>query len=339
MAYTTIDDPSEYFNTVTWSGNGADDRNITGVGFQPDTVWYKERNNAVSHRWVDAVRGIGKELYVDIANAEFSASNELQAYQSDGFQIGSDVSINASGDTYVGWCWKASGSTASNTDGVNASTVSANQTAGFSIVTYTRNSDSVTTVGHGLGKAPKVKIEKDRDTNSTSWSFITNAIDGTDDYGFLDTTATFASTTSGFTSTVFRSAMGANQGAILAYVFAEIQGYSKFGTYTGNAAVDGPFVYTGFKPAWIMTKSTTATASWTILDNKRDPFNVTSKRLFADDYQAESDSTSGNTDFLSNGFKIRTSHSGINESNGVFIYMAFAEHPFVSSKGVPVTAR
>ena len=338
MAYTTIDNGKDYFNTVTWSGNGADDRNITGVGFQPDTVWYKERNNAVSHRWVDAVRGIGKELYVDIANAEYSASNELQAYQSDGFQIGSDGSINGSSDTYVGWCWKASGSTASNTDGTNASTVSANQTAGFSIVTYTRDGSSVTTVGHGLGKTPKVKIEKDRDTDSTSWSFITNA-SGSDQYGFLDTTATFNSTTSGFTSTVFRSAMGANQGDILAYVFAEIQGYSKFGIYEGNGSTDGAFVYTGFKPSFIIMKPTNQSTEWTLQDTTRDPVNPVNNRLIPNDYVAEYTNTSCLTDFLSNGFKMRTNHPSNNSSGYTFFYMAFAEHPFVSSEGVPVTAR
>ncbi len=347
MAYTTIDNGKDYFNTLTWSGDNST-RSITGVGFSPDWVWIKSRSDSAGQVIYDSVRGNGKQLQTHNADAEQTNPQfgYVSSFNSDGFTLTPGTysgyesgNVNMSGRTFVGWNWRGSDSNAvSNTDGTNASTISANQTAGFSIVTYTRDSNSVTTVGHGLGKTPKVKIEKDRDSDSTSWSFITNA-SGSDQYGFLDTTATFNSTTSGFTSTVFRSAMGANQGAILAYVFAEIQGYSKFGIYEGNGSTDGAFVYTGFKPSFIIMKPTNQSTEWTLQDTARDPVNPVNNRLIPNDYAVEYTNTSCLTDFLSNGFKMRTNHPSNNSSGYTYFYMAFAEHPFVSSEGVPVTAR
>jgi hypothetical protein len=225
-----------------------------------------------------------------------------------------------------------------NVKGINQSVVSPNTTAGFSIVKYTRDGNSSTTVGHGLGKTPKVKIEKDRDTGSTNWSFITSA-SGSDQYGFLNLTDAFGSTTSGFTSTVFNSAMGANQGDIIAYVFAEIEGYSKFGSYTGSGNADGPFVYTGFRPAWVMIKKSNSTGRWTLQDAVREPFNVVQKFLLAESSDAEDTSAGQDLDFLSNGFKIRNSNARQNGDGDTYIYLAFAENPFVTSTGKPVTAR
>ncbi len=225
-----------------------------------------------------------------------------------------------------------------NVKGTNQAVVSPNITAGFSIVKYTRDGNSSTTVGHGLGKIPKVKIEKDRDTGSTNWSFITSAT-GSDLYSFLNTTDAFGSTTSGFTSTVFNSAMGANQGDIIAYVFAEIEGYSKFSSYTGNGNADGPFVYTGFKPKWLLQRRTNASGQgWTIQNSDNQSYNLINNYLFA---QSSGSTFSGyaQIDFLSNGFKIRTADAQTNGSGDTYIYMAFAENPFVSSGGTPVTAR
>ncbi len=343
MAYTTIDNGKDYFNTVLFTGNGANGHGITGVGFSPDWVWLKSRANTESH-WVgDSVRGANLRLQMNESNAEFDTTSNsypgVSSYDSDGFTVGRSDAANANNQSMVAWNWRGSDSNAvSNTDGTNASTVSANQTAGFSIVKYTRDGNSVTTIGHGLGKTPKVKIEKDRDTSSTNWSFITSA-SGSDQYGFLNTTASFNSTTSGFTSTVFRSAMGANQGDIIAYCFAEIQGYSKFGTYAGNGSTDGAFVYTGFKPSFIIMKPTNQSTEWTLQDTVRDPINPVNNRLIPDSNVAEYTNTSCLTDFLSNGFKMRTNHPSNNSSGYTFFYMAFAEHPFVSSEGVPVTAR
>ncbi len=225
-----------------------------------------------------------------------------------------------------------------NVKGTNQSVVSPNQTAGFSIVSYTRNSDSVTTVGHGLGKTPKVLIEKDRDTGSTNWAFITTAR-GADQYAFLNTTAAFGSTTSGFTSTVFRSSMGANQGDIIAYVFAEIEGYSRFHSYVGNGATKGSFVYTGFRPAYLMTRRTSAGSDgWAVFDSARDPYNGMQYYEFINNGNAEGSGTI-RLDFLSNGFKWRQAGSSWNADAEEYIFMAFAENPFVTSTGTPVTAR
>jgi hypothetical protein len=227
-----------------------------------------------------------------------------------------------------------------NVKGANQSVVSPNSTAGFSIVSYTRNSDSVTTVGHGLSKTPKVLIEKDRDTASTNWSFITTAIDGTDDYAFLNLTNAFTALgATEFTTTTFRSSMGANQGDIIAYVFAEIEGYSKFGSYIGNGSTDGTFVYTGFRPSFFMTKPSSTTGEWTMYDNTRDTFNVADRRLIANDTGFEYNNGNGLIDFLSNGFKMRVNHPSNNTSGVTYLYMAFAENPLVTSTGEPVTAR
>ena len=340
----TISDSSQYFNTAIWSGDGTDDRSITGVGFQPDTVWYKERNNAVSHRWVDAVRGIGKELYVDLSNAEFSASNELQAYESDGFQIGNDVSINASGDTYVGWCWKGSNTTASNTDGSITSTISANQTAGFSIVTYTGTGANAT-VGHGLGKKPDVIIIKDRD-NAKSWVVYTSVLGATKSLNLntSDAQATgiteFQSTeptTSVFSLATDNNVNGSGQ-RYVAYCFNNVEGYSKFGSYTGNGSTDGTFIYTGFRPALVIVKKYSAGENWNMTDSTRSPFNVCQHGLSPSTSSAEDTTNGVRIDLLSNGFKPRDTAGQYNDSGASYIYMAFG-HTFVDSNGNPNTAR
>jgi len=336
----TIDDGSDYFNTVLYSGTSSA-QSITGVGFQPDWVWMKSRNQAFSPQIADNVRGNTKYLSSNSTNAESTATNRITSFDSDGFSVGdAGGSVNGSGNNIVAWNWLGSNTTASNTDGTNASTVSANQTAGFSIVSYTRNSDSVTTVGHGLGKTPKVLIEKDRDTSGTNWAFITTAIDGTDDYSFLNTTNAFGATTANaFTTTTFRSSMGANQGDIISYVFAEIEGYSKFGSYTGNGSTDGTYIHTGFKPAWVMIKRTDSADNWIIFDNKRDSFNGVGRMVSANLSNGEYDDPTDNLDFVSNGFKLTTSNARDNASGGTYLYMAFAENPFSTSSGVPVTAR
>ena len=351
MAYTTIDDPTQYFNTVLWTGDGTDDRNITGVGFQPDMVWEKKRNEAGSHRIADSVRGATNVLFPDLSNAEASRPNEFQAFISDGFQIGSDSNFNQSSNTHVGWSWLASNTTASNTDGDITSTVSANTTAGFSIVSWTGNGTAGQTIGHGLGAVPNIIITKGR-SSALNWFLFDSMssylkrlkLNTTDAQADTDGLNDTAPTSSLFT--VSGGGEGNTSGVTyIGYLFAEKKGYSKFGNYTGNGGssgvnnADGTFVYTGFKPAWIMIKRTDSAQQWGIADSKRDVDNPVQHHLFAESNQADSASSYNNFDFLSNGFKLRSGDQWTNASGGTYIYMAFAESPFVSSGGIPTTAR
>jgi len=355
MAYTTIDDPSAYFQTTLYSGTGST-ASVTNGGnsdLQPDWVWIKARNATRDHRLLDSTRGVQKELVSNSTSAEYTESTGFTAFQSDGFQHGGANGYGASGETYVSWQWKANGGTTTTNDasstsvGTIDSVYQANTTAGFSIVTYT-GTGSAGTIAHGLGVAPTVIIGKDR--SDTSQWFVQHPALGATHYGELDDTTAFADDANYFndstpTSTVFGvGSDGATGGTTnyVAYCFAPIQGYSKFGSYTGNAAEpEGPFIYTGFKPAWIMVKASSESGqAWVIGDNKRDPDNVAVAKLFANSSSAESAAVGDNNwDFLSNGFKIRTQDDAMNKSGVTFIYMAFAESPFVSSEGVPTTAR
>ena len=343
MAYTTIDDPTEYFETTLFTGNGST-QNITGLNFQPDWIWYKRRNSTNHNRLIDSVRGSNKNLASDLTNAENTESTYVTSFNSDGWSIGSNTDINASNDTIVAWAWKAGGSASSNSDGSITSSVSASTDAGFSIVSYTGNATANATVGHGLGVAPSMMIVKKRN-GAFNWgiyhksltahkllAFTTGAPD--DDASYWNDVEP--------TSSVFNLGSGAltngSGSTMIAYCFAEKQGYSKFGSYTGNGNADGTFVYTGFKPAWVMTKQTSGGNHWHIHDNKRNPFNVVGKNLKADSSNAEEDPAGGENsrDFLSNGFKFRNADH--NNSNGqTYIYMAFAEEPLVGDN--PATAR
>ena len=347
MAYTTIKKPSDYFNTVLYTGNGSTN-NITGVGFQPDFTWIKSRTEGYGHSLFDAVRGVTKAIASEGTGAEYTFSTGLTAFGSDGFTLGSGTVVNNNSQNHASWNWKANGAGSANTDGSISSTVSANTTSGFSIVSYT-GTGSAGTVGHGLGSTPKMIIIKnitqvtdwvvghqEADT-SNPWNKYLQLNDPTvplDSPVFNDTAPTnsvFSVGADGKTSS--------GAGSHIAYCFADVQGYSKFGSYTGNGNADGTFVYTGFKPAWVMMKNTSnATSSnWLILDNKRDTYNVADSHLDADNSDAESSASWVNTDFLSNGFKLRTSDETINESTNTFIYMAFAEQPLVGDN--PATAR
>ena len=346
MAYTTIDKPTDYFNTVLWTGDGTDDRNITGVGFQPDMVWEKKRNEAGSHRIADSIRGATNVMFPDLTNAEASRPNEFQAFISDGFQIGSDSNFNGSSNTHVGWSWLAGGSASSNSDGSITSSVSANTTAGFSIVSWTGTAANAT-VGHGLGQALDMVIVKNRD-DADDWITWHNAFAGTE---FIRLNLTNSKQTGATrwnstipTSSVFSlgSSNGSNGSSddMIAYCFAEKKGYSKIGSYTGNGNADGPFIHTGFKPAWVMFKGSSFSGeNWDMYDNKRETFNVMDTTLKADSNGGESSNSLFNVDFLSNGIKLRNGHTGTNQSGSTYIYMAFAENPFVSSGGIPCTAR
>ena len=338
---STIEKGSDYFNTVLYSGNSST-QSITGVGFQPDWLWLKSRSNAASHGLFDVLRVIsGAEaiLSSNTTAAENTGGAYISSFDTDGFTLNGNTSGNGSGHTYVGWNWKANGSGVLNEVGDIDSTVSANTTAGFSIVTYT-GTGSASTVGHGLGVAPSMIIAKQR--NVTDHWVIYHKDTGKDKVMLFTTSAAISSAnywgTGGVTSTVFgtKGSSAANGvGSIVAYCFAEVAGYSAFGSYIGNgSSTDGPFIYTGFRPAWILVKvaaNQINAASWQIYDTTRNTFNVIPTYLFADSSGAESDtaSTYFSADILSNGFKLRAANTyGINQSGATYIYMAFAENPF-----------
>jgi hypothetical protein len=336
----TINRGDDYFQAVTYTGNGSTNT-ITGLRFQPDFVWVKGRSGATDHALYDAVRGTTKDLVSNSTAAETTQSTGLTAFNSDGFTLGALAKMNTNAATYVAWCWKAGGSTSSNTSGSITSTVSVNTTAGFSVVTYTGNGSSPVTIGHGLGVAPKFIIIKDRSVVS-SWVVQHTSLGWTQ--GFLGITTAAASTSTLFsnntapTSSVFTVGGYSNNNAenYVAYCWAEIAGFSRFGSYTGNGSTDGTFVYTGFRPEFIMFKRTNDVSDWNILDTIRSPYNTSITRLFANSSNAEN-SSAGNydIDILSNGFKQRNTNtstaSNSNLNGSTYIFMAFAENPFKNS--------
>ena len=352
MAYTTIDDPSKYFQIALYTGN-AGTNNIVNDGnsdLQPDWVWIKNRSTGgKDHGLFDSTRGTTKQLNSNNNNAENTVSTSLTAFNSDGFTLGADGGPNANSDSHVAWQWKANGGTTStNSSGSSNSTVQANTTAGFSIVKRTGTGSAGATYGHGLGAVPDVIINKG--LNSNEWYSYFKAIGGGTHW--IDLSGTGAKVDDAnmwndtdATSTVFTvgNSGGSNGSSVeyIAYCFTSIQGYSKFGSYTGNANDDGPFIYTGFKPKFAIFKASSASGEgWAIRDSARSPFNQMSHKLSANVNAAEGTTADDNDcDFLSNGIKLRSNDNQMNKTGTTFIYIAFAEHPFVSSEGVPVTAR
>ena len=343
MAYTTIDKPDDYFDTVLWTGNGST-QSITGVGFQPDWVWGKERNGATHHQVYDSVRGATKRIYTSSTVAEDTMSTGLTSFDSDGFSLGSNAGLNNNTNTYVGWNWLAGGTASSNTDGSITSSVSANTTAGFSIVSYTGNGTVGATIGHGLGTTPKVFIIKSRSL-VRNWIVYHSSLGETEGIR-LNLTNASASDTGLFNSTAPNSTvvtlgdytvLNGSGSTYIAYCFAEKKGYSKFGSYIGNGNNDGTFVYTGFKPAFVMNKISSGVDNWLISDNKRLGYNEKNQQLFPN--LANAEQTNVRYDLYSNGFKVVNNNAEINTSGATYIYMAFAENPFVTSTGICCTAR
>ena len=354
MAYTTINKSTAHFNTKLYTGNGST-QSITGVGFQPDFTWIKQRLSAgYNHALFDAVRGATKVLQSNANVVERTLSDSLTAFGSDGFSLGADAdgtygnTVNQNTKSQVAWNWKANGQGSSNTDGsINTTYTSVNTTAGFSISSYTGSGSSGDTIGHGLGAVPKMIIIK-RLTGARDWAVYHSSL-GATKYLELNNTNAAATDTGYWNDTEPTSSLitfgndGQTNGGsdpLIMYAFAEKTGYSKFGSYVGNGNADGTFVYTGFKPAFVMMKNTSnATSSdWLILDNKRDTYNVADSHLDANNSDAESSASWVNTDFLSNGFKLRTSDETINESTNTFIYMAFGQS-IVGTNGVTAKAR
>jgi hypothetical protein len=348
MSYTNgLDKPTDYFNTKLYTGTGAT-HSITGVGFQPDWVWIKERSSTSSHALFDSIRGATIKLSSNNTDANNTSTADLTSFDSDGFTNGDSGAVNESGQTYASWNWKANGSGSSNTDGSITSTVSANTTSGFSIVSYTGNGSAGATIGHGLGGVvPNVIIAK-KLNNTSNWSVYHSGIGNfaktlslnttsgtTTDSGVWDNVPTSSTFLVGSDNTT-----NANGDNYIAYCFAEKKGFSKFGSYTGNGSTDGTFIYTGFKIAFYLWKRIDSAGEWFIVDNKRDTENITEVSLKPNTSEAESIGNGYNgVDFLSNGVKVRQANSDINNSSGTYIYMAFAESPFVTSTGIPTTAR
>ena len=345
MSYTDIDKPEDYFNTKLYTGNGTTDYAITGVGFQPDFFWGKKRSASGSHFLVNNISGVGKHLHSDYNGAETTFAEGVKSFDSDGVTIGTAGDINTNGATHVAWNWLASNTTASNTQGDITSTVSANTTSGFSIVSYT-GTGSTATIGHSLNSAPAMIIIKNR-SSTENW-IVYHSSEGATKHLKLNTTDASATSSGTFnntepTSSVFtvntNTNTNANGSNMIAYCFAEKKGFSKFGSYTGNGNADGTFVYTGFKPAVVICKKSSASGTnWGIIDNKRaNSFNEISAMLNPNSSGTEG--ANNNCDFVSNGFKWRSSDGNSNTSGDTFIYMAFASEPFTTSTGIPCTAR
>jgi len=335
---TTATQAGKFFNAVTYTGTGSS-LGVTGVGFQPDWVWVKSRSAATDHGLYDAVRGVQKQLESNQSGAETTETTGLTAFGSDGFTTGALAQMNTSAATYVAWNWKANGSGSSNTAGSITSTVSANTTSGFSIVTYTGTGANAT-VGHGLGAVPTLIIGRSRSTAGGWPVYSATFSNPRDKYLELQNTNAVGTAsnywgTSGPTSTTFSlSTYGGNNdlnGTFVMYCFTPIAGYSAFGSFTGNGSTDGAFVYTGFRPAFVMLKASStggAGYNWGMFDNDRLGYNSDQRDLRANSSDAEG--TDNNLiDFLSNGFKIRSTSGGFGGGSGVtYIYMAFADNPF-----------
>jgi hypothetical protein len=326
-------------DATLYSGLNAPQTIVNQSQFQPDMVWFKTRNVVGNNTIYDVVRGVTKLVFPNSANAESTYSGGLTSFNTNGFSVAysADSNFNASGYTYVAWQWQAGqGSTSSNTSGSITSTVSVNATAGFSIVTYTGNGTSGATVGHGLGVAPKFILIKRRQ-GSNNWA-VAGSILGSASTLYLNLTNALETYTVALigniqTSTTFQVGNDGNRnesgGTFVAYCWAEIAGFSKFGSYVGNGSADGPFVYTGFRPKYVMIKNSSGASGgfWFIFDTSRSTSNVATHRVWANSSDAES-SDGAWVDILSNGFKLRNTNSQVNESSQTLIYMAFAENPF-----------
>ena len=344
MAYTSIDDPSKYFQVTEYTGTGSTQSvvNTGNSNLKPDWVWIGGKASGDNNSIFDSTRGATKELISNGANAEATDAQLLTQFDTDGFTVGTNGGVNGSGDGYVAWQWKANGGTTStNTNGSVNSTVQANTTAGFSIVKWA--SDGIPdTIGHGLSQAP-------------DWIFMKSTVSGLHWFGYsrklgpgkqhllaleyIQSNTSVLNNTDPSSTIFYTNHSDVSSGGMIAYCFHDVQGYSKFGEYVGNGNANGTFVYTGFKPAWVMVKNaTTSGVSWMIQDHKRDIDNPVHHRLKANSDAAEATNIN-QMDFLSNGFKCRVNDSSWNTNGDTYIYMAFAENPFVTSTGIPTTAR
>ena len=345
MAYSTIDDPTLYFNTVLYTGTGSE-QTVSGVNFSPGLTWLKSRSNGQPNVLSDSVRGGNKQLYTADTQAETTYSQYLKSFNSDGFVLGTDSGINQSSQTFVSWNWKAGGSASNNTDGNKTISLSVNTTAGFSVGTYAGTGQD-STIGHGLGAVPDWLMIKNRSSGSRKWQLWHNGLTGTNKYLAIDRSDAELTDSASWDNTAHSNTVWntygsgeANQNGenFVCYAWTSIQGFSDFGSYTGNGNADGPFIYTGFKPAWIMTKQINGGSSWIVHDNKRDPINAVTEYFTVEEPDAAG-TLANSFDLLSNGFKVRTSNGDRNSNGDSFAYWAFAESPLVNSEGIPNNAR
>ena len=348
MAYTDIDKPSDYFETVTYTGNGGT-QSITSLDFAPSLCWIKNRTQAYNNSLFDIIRGVGVRLQSDDTPGDNAMSDGLTAFNSDGFSVGANSQVNKASQNIVSWNWKAGTSFTNDASatGIGSidSTGSVNTDAGFSIVTYDGTGSAGATVGHGLSVAPSMILAKKMDGAASNWGVYHKSLGATKYLILNSTTASVTSNTRWNnvepTSSVFTVGSSGdvnnNGETVVAYCFAEKKGYSKFSSYTGNGNNDGTFVYTGFKPAFVMNKLSSGTDNWLISDNKRLGYNEKNQQLFPNLSNVEQ--TNVRYDLYSNGFKVVNNNGEINTSGATYIYMAFAESPFVTSTGVPATAR
>ena len=340
--YTTITDPSAYFQTALYTGNDSTNA-ITNDGvsdLQPDWLWTKNRSSTAQHKLFDSTRGVTKFLESGTNAGEGTQANLLSSFNSDGFTLGAGGEVNSSSTNYVAWQWKANGGTTStNSDGSVDVTIQVNSTAGFSIMKWNGNGNTSGTVGHGLGAVPDMILNKYGLDGTSNWGVAFPKFE-TSKLLMLNGTGGFTSASgmSGYNSSTFVDGNGAATGGTIAYCFKNVKGYSRFGFYVGNGNTDGPSVYTGFKPAFLMIKRSNGSGYWVMLDSKRNLPNGTGQRLGAQANDAEYGST--NIDFLSNGFKVRASNSDsdTNLDGGTYVYMAFADKPYVTPNGVISTA-
>ena len=345
MAYSTIDDPTLYFNTVLYAGTGSE-QTVSGVNFSPGLTWLKSRSNGQPNVLSDSVRGGNKQLYTADTQAETTYSQYLKSFNSDGFVLGTDSGINQSSQTFVSWNWKAGGSASNNTDGNKTISLSVNTTAGFSVGTYAGTGQD-STIGHGLGAVPDWLMIKNRSSGSRKWQLWHNGLTGTNKYLAIDRSDAELTDSASWDNTAHSNTVWntygsgeANQNGenFVCYAWTSIQGFSKFGSYTGNGNANGPFIYTGFKPAWIMTKQINGGSSWIVHDNKRDPINTVTEYFTVEENDAAG-TLANSFDLCSNGFKVRTSNGDRNSNGDTFAYWAFAESPLVNSEGIPNNAR
>jgi hypothetical protein len=333
---TSTTQANDYFNAVTWTGDTSLSRNITGWDFNLGLLWVKQRSTVRDNWLVDRVRGAQIGLVSNSTSAEATDATATNAFvdstspNANGFTAGNGSAVwggvNSNGGTYVGWGWNAGGSTVTNTSGTITRTVRANTTAGFSVVSFNTGGSSNVTVGHGLGVAPNMIIIKNR-AESTNW-FVWHTAIATTEYLVLNSTAAKTSTiTWNPTSTTFQWGHN-NSNNWIAYCFAAISGYSAFGSYTGNGSADGPFVYTGFRPRYVLIKNASTLGDWFLYDTARNTYNVADNRLKANLSDAEGTGGSYGPDILSNGFKMRSDFGEMNGSGNTIIYAAFAENPF-----------
>jgi len=350
-AYTTIDDPEAYFQTKLYTGTGSSNaQTFDGdTDMQPDMVWVKSRTYTDHNMLSDAARGATVQLYVNDLWVEETQAEGLKSFDSDGFTVGTRNNWNRNTQTFAAWCWNTQGGAGSSntTGGINTTTTSVGTTQGFSISTFT-GTGSNATIGHGIGAKPGCIIVKQRGAESR-WQVYLSTLGATKNLQLDDTSAINDDATrwqdTEPTTTVFslgtNERVNASSGTYVAYCWAPVQGYSKFGSYTGNGNSDGTFVYTGFRPAYLLVKnsgSSSSSAGWYIFDNKRPGHNLATPG-YMEANATTTEATDKDMDLLSNGFKFRLNSTGVNLSGSTYIYAAFAEAPFVNSNGVPCNAR